>query len=469
MEIKKIAHKIEEHYLYHGVHIKLKLLAKADTSGRLIFRIVLKPGTKANLIFERASDIQMALQMQLFQPFRDGLTLCLAVSKNNVIQNSLMLMLKSRMFWQSRYWLPIAIGYDMRHEMVFDDLAKMPHDMYAGSTNSGKSMGLICLISSLIIKQPVRNVNLLIFDIGANTLGVFNEIPHLSYPIVKDNATGIYVITRLVAEMEERITLSSDELRNLPAVICVIDEFVSFINNINDKKQSKRLADDISDLIRRGRHAKIHMVISTQDPVLKNMQIDLGNVTNRLAFQCAKYHNSIAILGESGAEKLTGKGAMLYKSSEYPNPIHLQGAYISNDEVTGLIEYVKAAEYDSGNKFVIPKLNESELPIQICEGVEEVCDGRDEEFARIIIWVLGRERISANQLKQQFPMGNRANNIIERLCKMKIVSEKFANQPRKVMPVCSDDLSPEIVCLLERYGYDIEYIEEIFRSRDGQD
>ena len=168
MKIEKLAHKIEKHYAYHGAHIKLQVLSIENSGDRFVFQVWLKPGTKASLIFERASDIQMAMQLQLFQPFRDGLTLCLAVSENNATQNSLMRMLKSRMFYQSRDWLPIAIGYNMRQEMIFADLAKMPHVMYAGSTNSGKSMGLICLISSLILKQSVKNVNLIIFDVGAN-------------------------------------------------------------------------------------------------------------------------------------------------------------------------------------------------------------------------------------------------------------------------------------------------------------
>lgn len=143
--------------------------------------------------------------MKLFQPFRDGLRLCLAVSRNNAMQNNLMRMLKSRRFYQSRDTLPIAIGYNMRQEMIFSDLAQMPHVMYAGSANSGKSVGSVCPIASLIIKQSVRSVNILIFDVGANTLGVFNNIPHLSYPIIKDHVTGIYVVRRLIEEMERRI------------------------------------------------------------------------------------------------------------------------------------------------------------------------------------------------------------------------------------------------------------------------
>lgn len=466
MKVKKLIHKIEEHYSYHGAHIKLQLLSGVDGGERFVFRVCLKPGTKASLIFERASDIQLAVQMQLFQPFRDGLNLCLAVSKNNVTRNSLMGMLKSRMFYQSRDWLPIAIGYNMRQEMIFADLAKMPHVMYAGSTNSGKSMGLICLISSLIIKQPVKNVNLIIFDVGANSLGVFSDIPYLSYPVVKDYETGMYVVNRIVEEMERRIELGQEELRNLPALVCVIDEYVSFINNITDKKQSKLIANNISNLIRRGRHAKIHLVISTQDPILKNMKVDVGNITTRMAFRCAKCQNSIAILGESGAEKLPGKGTLLFKSNNYSNPIYLQGAYISDDEVIELVNYVKAKEHDFANKFLIPELNTSEVTTQLCEDVEEVCD-KDEELAKIIIWALGRDKISASQIMSHFSMGNRAYDIVDQLCEMGVVSEKFANQQRTVLPQLLDSVPDKVMVFLQNCGYMEDIVTETIRNRDN--
>ncbi len=149
----------------------------------------------------------------------------------------------------------------------------------------------------------------------------------------------------------------------LPAIVCVIDEYVSFINNIDDKKQSADIASKISNIIRRGRHAKIHLVISTQDPALKNMKVDVGNITTRLAFKCAKYHNFIAILGESGAEQLQGKGTLLFKAHNYSAPIYLQRAYISDDEAAELVNYVKAKENDFSNKFLIPELKTSEVEI----------------------------------------------------------------------------------------------------------
>ena len=362
------------------------------------------------MVFGRAPDIKTALGLHLFQPFKEGDEIRLVVSDSPTPQNSLWNMLISRTFRSSKMWLPIAIGYDMMCRMVFGDLGQMPHAMYAGATRSGKSVGLICLILSLAM-QAVCKVNLILFDVGANTMAPFEGLSHLAHPIVKDTEEGIYVIAALVAEMERRIKLSFDELRRLPAIACVIDEYVSFIANIGNKKLSHKVANDISNLLRRGRHAKIHVVLATQDPTIKNMRVDVGNITARMAFRCAKYHNSITILGEGGAENLPGKGAMLYKSNEYPDPVYLQGAYMSPEDVKRLLDRIKSANHDSSNKFVIPELDApqttDEADFTLCAAAEMVMvqtaeAAADKELADIILWVLGQDTVSYESVKKQF-------------------------------------------------------------------
>lgn len=471
MNVKKMMQKIVRHYSCHSILIKLILLAVVGNGERFIFQIKLKPGTKENAIFDRATDIRMALQLPLFQPFKDGLNICLAVSEKPFTQNSLWKMLTSQKFRNSKDWLPIALGYDMMCGMVFADLGKMPHALYAGATCSGKSVGLICLILSLILKQPVSKVNLLLFDVGANTMEPFEGIPHLSHPIVKDTETGIYVISALADEMERRIKLSHEELRNLPAVVCVIDEYVSLISNIGNKKLSHYLANAISNLLRRGRHAKIHMVLATQDPTVKNMKVDVGNITARMAFMCAKYHNSITMLGEGGAEKLPGKGAMLYKSNEYPSPIHLQGAYMSPDEVKRLVARINSADHDFSNKFLIPELGSSEVFTQASEDSYDApitdCAEKN-EMADIIMWALERNTVSASQIMRQFSMGNRANGIIDRLFEMGIVSGKEANKPRKVLPQSIEDIPAETTEILAKNGIPTDEIVSALEQRSAK-
>lgn len=395
-----------------------------------------KAGTKVNMILSCAPDIKATMRIPIFYPFKDGEDIYLAVSEKLVKEDSLFHMLISEMFDKSRYILPLALGYNIMGSMIFSDLVDMPHILYAGTTNSGKSMGLICLILSLITEQLVRRVNLLIFDTGANKMGIFNGIPHLSYPVVNDVQTGIYVIGKLAEEMERRKQLELSELRTQPAIVCVIDEFTSFVNNVGNKKLSEELLYTISDLLRRGRHAKIHMVLAAQDPAKENMKVDISNITSRIAFQCAKYQNSNTIIGEGGAEKLTGKGLALYKSSEHSGLMLLQGAYMPADEVKKLINCVKRVDYDLGNKYLIPERESVELSDQekvILEYTPKE-DNDNKELAEIIAWTLTRCYISASKVKEKFSMGNRVDEIMNKMHAMEIISDKYAKQPRKVLP-----------------------------------
>ena len=464
MKKKQLEKIIEKHYLHHGVHVRLKLHAIIMNNERLIFQIIIKPGTRVQTVFDRASDIRMALGLPLFQPFIDKETIFLAISEKLTLQNSLENMLKSREFLKSRKELPIAIGYNLWGKMVFADLAQMPHALYAGSTNSGKSGGLICLITSLIIKQAVREVNLVLFDIGANSLDVFNGVPHLSYPIVKDVYTGIYVIKSLVEEMELRIKMDKKERQNKPAIVCVIDEFSSFINSANGKKISQKLIGNISTLLQKGRHAKIYMALSAQDPSKHNMQVDISNITTRMAFKCAKPQNSITVLGEGGAEKLSGKGTMLYKSNDYPNPIYLPGAYVSEEEVIDLVDCIKSIEYDLSNKYFIS-------PFELLDHTEPESEDSirmnypSKELADIIIWTIRHHTISIKQIMEQFQMGNRASAFIDQLFEMGLVSDKFSKQPRKVLPQSIDDLSEDVLKFLGNNGYSVEDVSRIFSER----
>ena len=254
----------------------------------------------------------------------------------------------------------------------------------------------------------------------------------------------------------------------LSIVLCIIDEYVSFINNVGDRKLSQEVSNGISNLLRRGRHAKIHMVLSTQDPTIKNMKVDIGNITSRMAFACAKYHNSITIIGEGGAEKLFGKGAMLYKSNENPNPLYLQGAFMPTNEVKHIIERIVSASHNVRTKYVIPDL--STVQISIPTGLTESDkapneNGDKKELAEIIMWALGRNTISANQMQEKFRMGNRAYDVLEKLFCLNLITGKFHNQPRTVLPKCVEDIPSEIVEFLLANGVIIDEIETIIKTR----
>lgn len=464
MKIKKMKRLIKMHYSRHGVNIGLSLIEITGNNERYIFQVKLKPGAKESLIFERASDIRIALQLPLFQPFKNGLKIYLAVSDKNIRKNSLWDMLNSPTFRHTNMSLLVAMGYDMRGRMIFADLAEMPHVMYAGSTNSGKSVGLTCLILSLLYRNPAQRVNLLLFDVISDTMKVFEEVPQLSHSIIKDAKTGAYVVKAVLDEMKHRTEIDPGELASLPAIVCVLDEYLSFLDSIDDRKQSQEIADDISYLLRCGRHAKIYVVLSTQEATKKSMRIDLNSVPARVAFACAKYQDSITVIGEGGAEKLPGKGALLFRAKEYPNPIRLQGAFMALAGIAQLVSRIKSANHDLSNKFVIPELEVTDSKMQEIMFSCHVSE-KEKELADIIMWTLKKETISVNQIKECFSMGNRANDIMQRLFEMGIVEEKFANQPRKVLPKTVDDIPEELANFLHKFGFPKEAIEASISAR----
>ena len=467
MNIDKIARKIESHYQSHGAALKLKLREVISEEERLIFDVKIKKGTKESLVFDRASDIRAALGLQLFQPFKEGLSILLAVSERPVTENSLLKMLASPAFQRSKMRIPLALGYDMRGAMHFADLIKFPHAMYGGATNSGKTVGLQSLILSIVFKQPVNRTNLILIDTGARGLNIFKSLPHLSCPIVNDEGTAVRVMQSLTDEMERRVMLPTEELRLLPAIICVMDECISLINSISGKEKIA-LTSALSSLLRRGRHAKIHILLATQEPSKRSMQINLNNVNARMAFTCSNLYNSVSLLGEGGADKLPGNGAMLFKSPEHPKPLCLQGAFVSSKDIEQLILRITSEIHDLSNKFIIEESETVPIPIVESEEVEQRELKDNNELVDIIMWALNRKNISTLQIQREFRMGNRAADLVDELSKMKLIADKFANLPRAVLPQRIDEIPVEVIKFLSKNGVSADDIAAAIQKRSPE-
>lgn len=461
-----LAFLVEYHYRCCGIHVKLQLHRFLADCRQFIFQIIPKPGTRTAAIFDRAADVQKATQIPLFQPFEKGVLIFLSVSTDPVRKNSLWKILTSPAFRNSDKTLPVALGYNLMGEMVIEDLKEMIHALYVGATGSGKSIGLLSLILSLVCARPASEVNLVIFDIGSDTLDMLDGIPHLSFPIVKDRDEGIYVVRALREEMERRQNLGDPQKCDLPAIVCVMDEFNSFIGSINSKRQE--VVDDLSNLLRRGRSVNIHEVLATQEPKNQKMAVEIGNITSRMAFKVARFHTSVTILNCGGAEKLPGDGTFLYKSKNHIEPIFIQGGYISDDEAAELVTRVKAADQDLGNKFVIPVFSKSGIPVSVDVPADAVRTNneKEREFASIILWTLGQEDVSSLKIRKTFKMSNRADTIIEKLCELGLISEKFANQPRKVLPQSVEDIPDEVMNLLTRRGVSVDDVAAALNKRN---
>ena len=418
------------------------------------------------MVFDRAKDIQTLLGLPLFYIYKEGTAIRLAVSEYDIKENRLLKILRSEMFRNSEMKIPLAIGYNLMGNMHIADLAKLQHLVIVGPSGTGKSVALKCIVTSILVRCTPNAVKLLMFDIGANSLTLFNDVAHLHFPIVKDTDEGVKVLESLVWEMDRRIDIGEDECQSLPYLVCIIDEFDDTIASIEDKHEAKRFTDAINSVIRRGRKAKIIIILASHDPTLKNTKVNINGIVPRIVFQTLKHHGS-STAGVSGAESLPGEGAMHFRSQAGQAPTPLQGSFVTDAEIVKLLSYAPP-DNDEHDMLEIKEPVTEFLP-SMADGLANsgVSVKRAEkelrELADIIMWVLGRETISSRKIQECFRIGGkRADTIVDKLNQMGIIGDKNSNQPRKVIPTCYGDLSEEIMGFLNEYGYTEEQIVEAF-------
>lgn len=467
-----LAIEIEEKYEKYGINVDLTGY-KITNDFRYIFDVKLKKGTHEDQLYKRAGDVQTRLKLPLFRVGKKGLDLYIVVSEHEIKENSLMKIIHSPIFTNSKAKLPYAMGYDEIGNMVVEDLTEFPQLLVGGLPKAGKSTALRSMILSMIYKLSPDQVNFILFDVGAEDLTMFGNIPHLSAPIIKDVETAIKNMTVIKEEMERRIPLRESDpaaYQRLPYLVCIVDEFVSLISSIYDKKQSKMLINIISGLIMRGRHGKVHLVLATQDPTAENMKINISSVSARIAFMVSKYQQSMTIIGEAGAEKLQGKGAMLFKY--YGEIKYLQGSNISIEEakvqLRNIIQLYESSQFD--DKFVIDdfkltqissKPNDESTP----ESRTVKADRYDTLMPKIIMWSLSKEQISTNAIQSEFRLSYaKAKVFIDKLEELNFISEPFAKLPRTVLPESIEDMTDTMEILLKS-GYSIDAIEEEINKR----
>ena len=459
---KYLGHKIMINYQSLGVSVKITGVRIIPGLKRYVFRIALLPGTRIQTIFTYAPDIQAILGFHLFFPFKEKTSIYIAVSEFDVKENRLLKILGSHEFSNSKMQIPLALGYNLMGGIYIADLAKLLHLLIVGPSGTGKSVALQCIVLSIIVKCPVDSVRLLLFDIGANSLSAFTNVKHLYHPIVKDVETGIAVLESLVSEMDRRLSLSEHEFQNYPYCVCIIDEFDDTIASIENKDQSRRFISSINSIIRRGRKGKVILILASHDPTLKNAKVSLNGIIPRIAFRCTSHYSSSSALGVTGAENLPGEGTMLFKSQDECTPIPLQGSFVTPAEIKEIL-INEPAGYDDIEILEVKAEQEAKSAVLDNVSIEK----SKKELADILFWTLGRVTISTLQIQKNFKIGNRAYEFTNALHEMNIITDKFSNQPRKVIPTCIEDLSSDAIRLLEHYGHTTDQIAEILEIKKG--
>lgn len=349
--------------------------------------------------------------------------------------------IQSRVFAKSPHALTFGLGKNVSGEIVVDHLETMPHLLVAGSTGSGKSICLNSIIISLLYRNTPEQLRLILIDPKRVELNVYNDIPHLLVPVVVDHKEAISALKWAVKEMEQRYRLFEKNLKRdivsynkipnvekLPYIVVIIDELADLM-----MLAPKEVEHAIVRLSQLARATGIHLVIATQRPSVDVITgLIKANITSRIAFATASQVDSRTILDMAGAEKLLGKGDMLFISSNTAKPKRLQGAFVSEKEVLRVVDFWKS----QGE----PQYVEEVLKMAVQSGVVgETAD--DELFDEAAELVVTTQKASASFLQRRFRIGYaRAARLIDLLEERGIIGPAEGAKPREVLVKNLDEL-----------------------------
>ena len=343
---------------------------------------------------------------------------------------------------------------------MISDIAKMPHLLIAGATGSGKSVCINTLIMSILYKAKPSEVKLIMVDPKVVELSVYNGIPHLLLPVVTDPKKAAAALNWAVAEMNRRYKLFSDmkvrEIKGfnkkvgkdspewMPQIVIIVDELADLM-----MVSSKEVEEAICRLAQLARAAGIHLVIATQRPSVNVITgLIKANVPSRIAFAVSSQVDSRTILDGAGAEKLLGKGDMLFFPSGYPKPVRVQGAFVSDNEVSDVVEFIKENN-DPAHKAadITEQVNAAAQVESIKEGntPAEEDDGFDAYFEEAGKLVIDKDKASIGMFQRVYRIGfNRAARIMDQLAEAGVVSAEDGTKPRKVL-MSKDDFEAFIM------------------------
>ena len=354
-------------------------------------------------------------------------------------------------FSKSRSKISFAVGKDIGGNRIIGDIAKLPHMLIAGTTGSGKSVCMNSLIISLLYKASPDEVKLIMVDPKMVELGVYNGIPHLLIPVVTDPKKAAGALQWAVTEMMRRYRLmadagvrdldsfnkmavSSDEFEKLPQVVVVIDELADLM-----LVAAKEVEESICRIAQMGRAAGIHLVIATQRPsadVITGLM--KANIPSRIAFAVASAMESRIILDTAGAEKLVGKGDMLYAPLGQGKPKRVQGCFITDDEVQQVVNFVKrsnTAEYSAEVMAEIDKkASESGKQQPAAAEPEPSASDGDEMMPAAVEVILETGQASVSMLQRRLKLGYaRAARIMDEMEEKGIVGPFEGSKPRQLL------------------------------------
>jgi len=414
------------------------------------YELEIKSGTKVSRLTSINKEIALALaakDVRIQAPIPGKSTVGIELPNKTVAAVPIREVSSSMMSNMKDAKIPVVLGKDIMGKTCFADLAKMPHLLVAGSTGSGKSVCINSFIASILMFQKPDQVKLMLVDPKKVELSNYNGVPHLMAPVIIDPKKASVALQKVVSEMERRFeTLEEKGAKNIssynemiskenrkndtdhplmPYIVVIIDELADLM-----LVAGKEVEDSIMRITQMARAAGIHLIVATQRPSTDVITgVVKANIPSRIAFTVASFIDSRTILDQPGAEKLLGRGDMLYSPMGELIPQRIQGTYISDDEISRLINYVskeQAANYDNS-------LTMAEPTHMAGEGMpKEEYD--DPLYNEIVDFAISSGKVSASLLQRRFRLGyNRAARIIDLLEERGIIGPPNGSKPREVL------------------------------------
>lgn len=442
-DLKKNAATIES--LLDSFGIKAKVVEVNCGPAVTQYALEISLGTKLSKITALQNDLALALaaptgQIRIEAPIPGRSLVGVEIPNKSPEFVTLRTMLSSDVMKKSKSKLTVALGLNVAGEPMVMDINKMPHILIAGSTGSGKSVCLNTFLASILFRASPDEVKLIMIDPKRVELTGYNDIPHLLAPVIVDPQKAGSSLKWAVTEMHKRYQLFSEAgVRNIesynemsgfqaiPYIVIVIDELADIM-----LFSPKEVEDSIIKIAQMARAVGIHLVLATQRPSVDVLTgLIKANVPARIAFNVASMVDSRVILDTVGAEKLLGRGDMLYTAPSASKPTRIQGAFVSDKEINALIDYIKnmgiAPQYteEVTTKFGSPKITSTS---------GQVMDDADKLFTEAVKMVIEHKKASASMLQRYLSVGySRAARIIDQLETAGVVSPQEGSKPRQIL------------------------------------
>jgi len=419
------------------------------SQGPSVTRYELQPaiGVKVSKVINLTDDLALALaakDIRMEAPIPGKAAIGIEVPNSVISIIGLKEVVDSNEFKNANSKLTIALGKDLAGNAIVADLAKMPHLLVAGSTGSGKSVCINGIITSILYKASPEEVKFFMIDPKMVELNVYNGIPHLVTPVVTDPRQASYLLKKVVQEMERRYKLFADHkardierynyliklekennnknVEYLPQIIVIIDELADLM-----MVAPGDVEDAICRIAQMARAAGIHLIIATQRPSVDVITgIIKANIPSRIAFSVASQTDSRTILDMGGAEKLLGRGDMLFLPVGASKPVRIQGAYISEDEIEEVVNFVKSQQQ--------VKYNENLLNLESDINIEQEIEEQDELYEQAVELVVDAGQASVSYLQRKLKIGYaRAARLIDAMEEQRVVGHFEGSKPRDVL------------------------------------